>query len=244
MSFLGRKWSKRFGVWARDKLLFILVLVFLLWLGFYFTTSPDYRVTEITVTGNVLTASEDLVSAAGVRNQPILLLNHKKAEESILKLRAVKSAEVRSEFPNHASIRVIERTAEYIWKVKDTLYLASDDGIIVGTTPTANQMVALVDVDGTPTNVGGQVDADALHAAKALSSLLPREMSITPAYFEYSRSEGVVLPTDFAGRVVFGKMEDLEDKVATFKALKQAFQEKNLKVKYVDLRFKDKPYFR
>lgn len=75
-------------------------------------------------------------------------------------------------------------------------------------------------------------------------AVLPRELTLTPAYFEYSHAEGVVIPTDFAGRIAFGWSSDREYKLATLKSVAQTIRRQNLKVKYLDLRPKDRPYFR
>lgn len=222
----------------------VMVLSLLAWLAVHLVTSPDYRVTEISVKGNDLIRDEELIQASKMRGQPILLLNDKQIEQSILKSKAIKSVEVHLAFPNRAVIEVVERPAAYVWKVRDTLYLVSDDGIVVGTTNTVTQQVAIVDIEGKDVAIGDQIDTDALKTARALHQLLPEEASIAPAYFEYSRGEGVVLPSDFAGRIVFGDSADLYNKVATLKSLRQVFKEQNLAVKYVDLRFKDRPYFR
>ncbi|MBI2953123.1 MAG: FtsQ-type POTRA domain-containing protein [Chloroflexi bacterium] len=244
VSFLGRNWSKRAGVWTRTKLLLLAALALLLWLGIYLISSPEFRVTDIAVKGNNLIRVEELIQLAGLQNSPILLVNTDRAERSIAQLKAVRSATVELEFPDRATIQMIERPAAYIWKVRDTLYLVSDDGIVLGTTPVVNQPLALVDVDARDLAVGDQIDVDALTTAKALSVLLPTELSLTPAYYEYSQREGVVLPTDFGGRVAFGNSVDLPNKVAILKSLRQTFQDEKLVVKYVDLRFQDRPYFR
>jgi cell division septal protein FtsQ len=243
-SFDGLNSTTRIGAWVRAKLLPLMGLAGILWLAIYLVSSPEYRINDVSVKGNSLIPSEELVHLASLQGQPILLANARGAEESIGKLKAVLAVTVRLEFPQRAVIEVAERPAAYVWKVKETLFQVSSDGIVLGTTPTANQPVVLVDVDGKELAVGDIVDADALATANTLRDLLPNALALTPAYFEYSHSEGVVLPTDFAGRVAFGGSDALENKVATLKAIRQTIQEKKLVVKFLDLRFPEKPYFR
>jgi cell division septal protein FtsQ len=244
LTFLGHNLIKRIGGWAKSRLLLLVALAALLWLGSHMANAPEFRITEVKLKGSDLVKPDELFRLASLQNQPIILVNRKQVEESVKTLRAIEAASVQLEFPNRAIIEVMERKPAYVWKVKETLYLVSDDGIVVGTSGAVDRSVAVVDIDGKDVAIGDAVDEHALRTARKLRDLLTAALSYTPAYFEYSQAEGIVLPTDFGGRVVFGTGEDIEMKVATLKSLRQTFQEQKLKASYVDLRFKDRPYFR
>ncbi|MCL5958857.1 MAG: FtsQ-type POTRA domain-containing protein, partial [Chloroflexi bacterium] len=225
----------------RGRVLYFALLFALLWALNHLLTSPDFQVNIARVHGNQLVPAEEIVEAASLPRESILATDPEKIRDSVLQLKQIKAADIRTRFPNEVQIYVTERTPSYIWKVGNTLYLASDDGILLGTSETAGPLVALVDVDARQVAVGDVVDVDALLAASKLSLLLPQKAGITPRYFEYSSKEGVVLPTDFAGRVIFGRGEDLDEKVESFRAISDKIRRDNLKVQLIDLRFKDKP---
>lgn len=244
VSFLRRNWSKRALGWARDRLLYFALLAVLLWTFDRLLTSPDFQVNAALVYGNRMVSASAVVEAASLARQSILLVDEKKIEGSVLRLQQVKGARIWTKLPNQVHIDVIERTPAYNWKAGNILYLVSDDGIVLGTSETANQPIVVVDVDARPVDIGAPIDSDATATASKLSRLLPVELGLSPSYYEYSLKEGIVVPTDFSGRVILGGSENLADKVAAFKAISQKIRQDGLKPKVVDLRFKDSLYLR
>ena len=243
-SFLRKNWSKRAVGWAQGRILYFALLAALLWGLNHLLTSADFQVSAARVSGNQMVSAQSVVEAASLKRESILLVDTNTVRDSVLKLPQIKEARVATQFPNQVVVQVTERTPAYIWKVNDTLYLASEDGILLGTAEKPDQFLPLVDVDARPVTVGDRVDSDALVTASRLSLLLPKELGITPTYYEYSSKEGVVVPTNFAGRVILGKSENLEEKVATFRTVAQKIKQDGIKVQAVDLRFKDRPYLR
>jgi len=241
---MPRNWAKRGTGWLQERIFGFALLAAMLWLLSQLLTSPDFQVKLARVYGNQIVPTDTISQAASVPKESILLADSKKIRDSVMKLPQIKEARVKTQFPNRVEVFVTERPPSYVWKVKDTLYLASEDGILLGTSDKTGQLVALVDVDARPVSIGDRLDNDALAAASKLSFLLPRQLGITPGYFEYTSKEGVVLPTSFAGRVIFGQSEDIQEKVVAFKAISDKIRQDGLKVQMVDLRYKDKPYFK
>jgi len=230
--------------WLQARIPHFALLALLVLALYYLLTSPDFQVSVARVYGNRLVPAKEVAEAASLSRQSILLVDAARVRESVLKLQQVRDAEVSTQFPNQVQIHVTERTPAYIWKVKDTLYLVSDDGVVLGTSDTANQTIAIVDTDARPVAVGDRLDKDIFATASKLSVLLPREAGLAPKYYEYSSKEGIVVPTDIAGRVIFGGSDNLEEKVATFKAVSDKIRLDDLKVHIVDLRFKGRPYLK
>lgn len=244
VSFFGMNRSKRAIGWVQGRFLHLALLVLLVLTFNHLLTSPDFQVSVARVYGNRLVSAEAVVEAASLPRGSILLVDGTRIRESILTLQQIKDARVSTQFPNQVQIHVTERTPACIWKVKDTLYLASEDGVLLGTSESTSQAIFVVDLDGRPRTIGDRVDKEAVATASRLAVMLPRQAGLAPKYYEYSATEGIVVPTDFAGRVIFGDSENLESKVATFKAISDRIRLDGLKVHIVDLRFEGRPYLR
>jgi cell division septal protein FtsQ len=238
------------AVWARQaldlfkrRLLYFAALVVLGWGIRLALTSSAFEVNEVTVEGHQLLKADQVVVAAGLHPQSIFLIDPTEVAGAVEKLPSVKSAEVTCRLPNKLIIRVEEWQPSYAWKVGSVLNLVSPGGAVMGTTTREEGLLVVVDVDSVPVRQGDEVDMRGIQTASKLRDLLPREVGYTPTYFEYSHTQGVILPSHEGIRVVFGWDEDdLERKAATLAAVMDAVHRGSLEAKLIDLRFGDRPY--
>jgi hypothetical protein len=101
----------------------------------------------------------------------------------------------------------------------------------------------VVDADGQAVTVGGSVDRDVLAGAAYLRTAL-KPLGLGSRGFEYTRTYGLVAPGEGGFRVAFGRNEDLPGKVATLRVVLDGLAAKQVPAQLVDLRIKDRPYFR
>ncbi|MBI2942106.1 MAG: FtsQ-type POTRA domain-containing protein [Chloroflexi bacterium] len=236
--------GKRLRNAIASRLVPLALLAAMVWLGQHLFLSGTFALKRVEVVGNRLEATEEIRAAAGLADGTIFHVHRQNVRARVLRLRPIQSVDVAVRWPDTVRLTVVERRPTSIWKVDPTLYLVSDEGIVLAPTTQENQAVILVDIDRTPVRVGDQVDTRAVTAARYLRNTLPSVAGITPHYFEYSRAMGVILPTDRGFRVAFGFGDDLPTKVVTFRAILDAIAQQKLKAEFIDLRFKDHPYFR
>ncbi|MCL4458331.1 MAG: FtsQ-type POTRA domain-containing protein [Chloroflexi bacterium] len=243
--FRRRNYTKRLLVWLRQRSLYFLLLALLVWLGHFLLTSPRFQVQEAKIIGNKMLSVEQVAEAAAVRDKNIFLISQKTIGQALLgNLRTLKSVNIHSALPNQVTIEVTEWQPAYIWKVGQNLYVVSREGIVVGTTATLGLPIGIVDVDGEPVKIGDQVDREALATAEILFNRLPTVSGVTAKYFEYSHTQGIIAPIEPGIRVCFGRQGDLESKMLLLKSILDKAKQDNLKMQFIDLRFKGQAYFR
>ena len=238
--YLGRR--LRGALVARLSSLFALAALLLL--GYHLLYGGAFAVQRVEVVGTRLVDADLVRSAAHLEGVSMFEVNRAAVRASVLTIRPIRSVDVGFVWPNTVRLTVAERRPAYIWKVEPTLYLVSEDGVVLAPTTEETMPVTLVDVERQPVAIGEVVDARALAAARYLRNALASAVGVTPSYFEYSRSLGVVLPTDRGYRVAFGFGEDLPSKVITYRAVAEKLAQLQTPVQLVDLRFSDRPYFR
>jgi cell division septal protein FtsQ len=230
---------------ARYRLVFLVGTVFLGWNLVQAFTMADYRLTHIEVSGNSMIRAEQIASATAVGARNLFFIDRYHIETSVLGLRPLAKVESRLQLPNRLILHVEEREPAYVWRVEPTSYLVSRDGVILSEAgKMETRSVTFIDLDGRRVNVGEEIDPHALDAAEYLLSELPGRTGIRPTHFEYSRTFGVVLPTNQGFRVAFGQPDDLPEKVSVLRALLENVTPGQPPISFIDLRFKDNPYLR
>ena len=235
-------WARRLGEWLRRRLVFFAVLVLLGWTARFLLTSPAFEVREVTVEGHQLLKADEIVLAAGLYPQSVFTLDRGQVEAAVEKLPTVQRAEVSLALPDRLTIRVHEWQPTYTWKSGSQLALVSADGVVIGVAQSDLGLLTVADDEARPLRVGDHVDLRALRTAEKLRVILPKELGISPGYYEYSAAVGIALPSYQGARIIFGWEDDLERKAASLKALLEALGRERLDVKLVDLRFRDRPY--
>jgi Cell division protein FtsQ/DivIB, C-terminal len=99
----------------------------------------------------------------------------------------------------------------------------------------------VTDTSGREIRPGDRIDQRALLAARELVRAFPAA-GAQVVEVEYS-AQGLVLVTDGGWRVLFGEARDLNDKLASFVAVRDLARQQSLAISFVDLRPKDRPVY-
>ena len=231
--------------WLKPRFIYFLLLVALGWSGYQLLNSPTFKINRISVLNNNLSPAQEIVEAAGLNDQNIFLINQSKAKESLMALPTVKVVELISHLPDEVTIRVSEHSPVYSWTTRAGSYLVSEEGVVIGTALAGqDSLIPILDLDNQDLRRGDHLDKGALNVARRLASILPKQVSFTPAHFEFSRSLGIAVPTD-SYRIAFGFDDNLEIKVDELKAIINAINEKKIApTTLIDLRVAGRPYLK
>ncbi len=233
-----------FFVWIRPRIIYLLLLLALGWGGYQLLTSPTFKISKISILNNRLSTSQEIVEASGLNDENVFLLNKDKTKSSLATLPTIKDVELVAHLPNEVTIKVLEHPPVYVWRARERSYLVSEEGVVIGiSSDDQGQLISIVDLDNQPLNRGDRLDKAALNAARQLNGLLPKQVSIAPKYFEFSRSLGIVVSTD-SYRIAFGLEENLDVKLDELKAILKAISEKKASATLIDLRVIGKPYLK
>jgi cell division septal protein FtsQ len=225
--------------WLPNLALALLGCVALAWL-----LGPAFQVRHVEVMGATRVSAKDVANAANLVGTNLFLVDPIAAERPVLALGVPARAWIDYRAPDTAVVRVEERAPSYLWKVDPTLYLVSEDGVVLGPTTREDEPVIVVDADRTPVSVGQKVDVAALQEAIAVTRGLPATAGLAPHYLLFSRELGIVVPLSDGLQVVLGDDQDLSNKLAEFRPIVDAARAQQPPATLVDLRFAGHPYFR
>jgi len=206
--------------------------------------SPDFRVRQVSVSGNHLLSSDEVLSAAGVQGANVFWIRRADIAARVRRLPAARGVEVRVSLPGRVDLVVAERTPYVSWQTGDAVFLVDREGLVLSPRAPDQPLVVIHDLDGTQLAPGSRVDPGALRTVSALSRSLPKAVGIEPSEYDYSRALGVEIQAPDGSRLRFGGDDGLEGKVATLVALRVTLGEDGGRPRLVDLRFPSRPYFR
>lgn len=238
---LGNYW-RRISNWAWSSTISGLVLLGLIFLVNYLLTTPELMVRTVKVTGTVLLQPAQVERTSGTLGSNIFMINTQHVVSNLLAEKAVHSASVQLRLPNEVLINVEERPAQYVWKVGDTMYAVSSDGYVIGVRNKVEGVIGIVDVDAAAVKQNDAIDPKVLAAARAYWDALPKRTKITPAYFEYSHTQGLILPNARGGRIILGDDTNLDAKLANLNGILAKLEQDNKQAKMIDLRNIERPY--
>lgn len=230
---LGRFWRR---------VLVLVVVVTLAWIGWEVFRSSLFRVTRFRVTGNETLGQSEIVQAAGLWDQSIFLADFGAAAERVRALPGIQDARVRGELPDCCSIEVVEREPQLIWQVADTRYWVDGEGVILPAGEAPPRALVIVDTEARPVAPGDRVDVEAVRTVQQLDRLLPADLRL--ASYEYSPQTGITLSSGAGWRACIGTSERLDAKVRILQAVLDDVQARGVTVTYVDLRPQGRPYTR
>ncbi|MBI4300851.1 MAG: FtsQ-type POTRA domain-containing protein [Chloroflexi bacterium] len=207
--------------------------------------SPLFRVADVQVQGNQRLSPEEVEGAAQLLGRHILTLSPGRTSSAILEaLPQLKGADVHRRIPNRVLVSVQERQPWAVWRMGELTYVIDAEGVVMddGTAPPG--LPVIMDTRRGQLKLGDKVDAGAVAVARQLGDILPRELGAKPIRFEYSDPGGLVVVTDKGWQARFGDGEDLDFKVAVWKAVVAKAPGLNPKPRHVDLRFTTRPFYR
>ena len=227
------------GLWQirEGTVLSLLLLAALGLLTSQFFTTDRFYVYEAEVQGNQFVDQSEIYNASGLHELSIFWINTERVEAAIPSLPGVKEARVTYRLPNQVRIEVVERWTQVIWQRGEARYGVDDWGIILPLEGDLEGMLLIQDLTIGPLEVGDQVDPEVVRSALELRRLLPETVVL-----QYSEDRG--LSFHQADYPVYLGAGDMVEKVAILNALLQELAADGIQPQYVDLRFKESPYYR
>lgn len=206
--------------------------------------SPDFRVRQVSVSGNHLLSSDEVLAAAAVQDANVFWIRRAEVAARVRRLPAARGVGVRVSLPGRVDLVVEERAPYASWQSGEAVYLVDDEGLVLSPHQPDQPLVVIRDLDGSPLAPGARVDAAALRTVAALSQALPKAVGIAPSEYDYSRALGVEVQAPDGARLRFGGDEAMDAKLATLVALQAELARSGDRPSLIDLRFPSRPYFR
>jgi cell division septal protein FtsQ len=221
------------------KVLGLLLLLALSWLAYLLFVTEAFYVYEAKVVGNQLVPAEEIYQNSGLEEMSIFWINPAQVEATVASLPNVKEAKVHCGLPNRVTIEIVERQPRVIWQQGEKRYWVDEEGTVLLARGELPDATVIVDLDEQPIQPGDRVDPLVIAGAQKLHSLLPELSTV-----QYASPMGINFQSEQGWPIYLGQGEDMEQKVATMKALLQEIAAKGIQPQFVDLRFKGSPYYK
>jgi cell division protein FtsQ len=205
--------------------------------------SPALRVHEIEIGGAATVSAAEIEEVAGLDGDSLITADLSAAESRIEELPMVKEATITRAWPQTVRIAVVEREAWAVWQAGSSAYTVDDEGVVlVGDAPEGALVISVLGAD-VGLEPGQKVDQDAVALARTLTELVPAELDLNVATFEWSGERGLTITTDSGYSVVLGDSQDMEYKLAAWREIEANLGRANMTGHVLDLRFGDRPSF-
>ncbi len=205
--------------------------------------SPVLRVHNIEVSGASQVDSARVRELASLDGDSMLHLDLAGAERQIAYLPLVSDVRIERHWPRTVRIVVTERQPWGYWQAGTVRYVIDAEGVVLTDVPPAEGAPVIADSNPMRLVPGDRVDLDAVQLAGKLVERVPPALSLNIASFEYSVAQGLALLTDAGYRVVVGDSQNLDYKLAVWKAMEEEQGRENMPGHVLDLRFRDRPSF-
>ena len=205
--------------------------------------SPAVRVDGIEVVGAAQVDPAKVRELAALDSDSMLHLNTSGAEEQIRLLPLVNDVRIERHWPQTVRIIVSERQPWGYWQVADTRYVIDSEGVVLADVPPAEGAPVIKDSNPVRLLPGDRVDLDAVQLTRTLIERVPAALALNIVSFEYSVAQGLALVTDAGYRVVIGDSQNVDYKLAAWKAMEDQLGRESMPGHVLDLRFRDRPSF-
>jgi cell division protein FtsQ len=168
----------------------------------------------------------------------MLAMSDDGARRRLLAIPAIRSVDIRREWPNSVVIAVEERTPVAFWSVAGHDFPVDQEGVVLSAGTPDGPAPRIVEV--TPGRVlvpGDRVHPDALAFARRIMAESPRFLEANVAELEYEAGVGVTVIFDGGMRVTFGDDRSYDYKIAVLSELLLELDSKGIQPSAVDLRF-------
>lgn len=205
--------------------------------------SPAMRVHDIEVAGAAQVDPGKVRELAALDGDSMLHLNTSYAEEQIRFLPLVNDVRIERRWPQTVRIIVSERQPWGYWQVGDTHYVIDSEGVVLANVPPAEGAPVIKDSNPVRLLPGDRVDLDAVQLTRTLIERVPAALALNIVSFDYSGAQGLALVTDAGYRVVVGDSQNVDYKLAIWKAMEDQLGRESMPGHVLDLRFRDRPSF-
>jgi cell division protein FtsQ len=205
--------------------------------------SPALRVHNVEVVGAAQVDPAKVRELADLSGDSMLHINASAAEERIGNLPLVSGVKIERHWPQAVRIIVSERQPWGYWQVADTRYVIDSEGVVLADVPPADGAPVIKDSNPVRLLPGDRVDLDAVQLTRILTERVPGALALNIISFEYSVAQGLALDTDAGYRVVVGDSQNVDYKLAVWKAMEDQIGRESMPGHVLDLRFRDRPSF-
>jgi cell division protein FtsQ len=231
-----------FPVWLAAKLVAAAVLVAGLGVASEVAGAKQLQVAEVVIMGNDLVAAEDVAATINVGGMNTFAVRGRRLERILGADPAIESAIVRARLPNTVEVVVHERAPAVVWDASGRSVLADQSGLALRD-GTREDLPVIHAPDGPAPDPGGRVDAGVVRMAQTLLPRLDLE-GLGGGQLEYRPASGASLILPDSARLALGTAEDLEDKLAAYRAIRDFLDRNRTHAQFIDVRFLERPYFR
>lgn len=224
-------------------LLYLSVLILAAWLLYYSLASPFFAIREVEVRGGKLLDVNEARDTSETLGRNVLLVRSDAIEQMVRMISVVKDVRVSTAFPGRVDIDVTERTPLVQWQAREGSFLVDRDGVVFSREAPPESVALVKEMDGPSMDVGSRVDTTALSAIETLQLALPERAGLHPSWFDYSRNNGIAVPTQGGPRILFGDAADLGGKLDSLAAIREHLDATKAKADMIDLRFKGRPVY-
>lgn len=165
--------------------------------------------------------------------------------EQVMTLPGIHEATVERDWPSTVRIEITERAAWGYWKTGGEMYPIDAEGVVLsGVTPPEGAVV--IEDMGPPAALarGDRVEEDAILLTQLLLERMPETVSPAAGHIEYSAEFGLSLQTSAGYEVIIGDSQNLDYKLAVWRALEEELGPQGMTGQVLDLRFGDRPSLR
>lgn len=221
------------------KVLGVLVLLGLGWIGYTIFTTPTFFVYTAEIRGNTAVSTREIYSMSGIDSQSIFWINPAEVVKRITRLPNIKSAGVTLALPAKVVIEVTERRPELLWQTGSTVWWVDQEGTVLPPKADLTGMLRIIDDDKQPLEPGYQIEAAIVDGAQTLRVLVPNVQVM-----RYSKSLGLTVATPEGWPVYLGDGRDIKAKLVVLTAVLADLKERNITPAYIDMRNPLQPIYR
>jgi len=207
------------------------------------------RIASVSVGPTKHLSAAAVIAATGLVGRPVFTTSAAGARAGLLRLAAVRDAQVRFELPDAARVDLVERDAVGRWVIGALEWYVDADGVLFGSVDPqgAPQLRAVDDRAATRTcaalSGGPCVDPAVVAAAMRLAHIAPGELraDATKPEVHVDAVQGLVVRSGAGWEIRFGSPDGLEQKLANAKRVLSDNPTRRLD--YVDVRSADRIVF-
>ena len=203
--------------------------------------SPLLEIQQVDVEGANVVSAASVRQLAGLAGEHVVLADFDAAASRISALPMVRDVVIHRNWPNGATIVIVERTPWGRWQADGAVWPIDADGVVLeGAAPSIGGPIVQQMSAQPAVKAGATVDLDAIRMAEELhqrGAPLPLPAIVA---FEWSLADGLTVLTEH-GRIVFGGSDGLDYKYQVWELLEREAMSRSEPLLFADLRFGLRP---